>query len=286
MDEKLLVLMQGSPRDPEFSKQEIDGKPFKDFFREKGIKLLEDDVIVSCHGNTELAESIAEGIHNLATFEYQKVVVIAQGGLYFALPSIIAANSPTVPVISVPLAGSIEGLDAFLAPNVPSGTACIGGVGINGYETAANIAKEILSDNLFDHGVHLYHPQDKLVKKLEELGIPIAGDANEDLKYGLVLGSIDIYKNGELRNFDKMGSVGILTPESFNIKDCASRLMEHFEKYTPQHTMWARGAENVAVLAAKILSLRDNNLITALERTAENKSNSYEKRAIGIQNFK
>ena len=77
-------------------------------------------------------------------------VIIAAAGMSAALPGVIAAITP-LPVIGVPIAASLDGIDALLSiaqmpPGIPTAT-----VGINGALNAAVLAVRILS--LSDHGL-------------------------------------------------------------------------------------------------------------------------------------
>lgn len=71
-------------------------------------------------------------------------VIIAAAGMAAALPGVIAAMT-TVPVIGVPIAASLDGVDAMysmiqMPPGIPVAT-----VGINGALNAAVLAVRILS---------------------------------------------------------------------------------------------------------------------------------------------
>lgn len=71
-------------------------------------------------------------------------VIIAAAGMAAALPGVIAAMT-TVPVIGVPIAASLDGVDAMysmiqMPPGIPVAT-----VGINGSLNAAVLAVRILS---------------------------------------------------------------------------------------------------------------------------------------------
>ncbi|MCM1505370.1 MAG: 5-(carboxyamino)imidazole ribonucleotide mutase [Muribaculum sp.] len=71
-------------------------------------------------------------------------VIIAAAGMAAALPGVIAAGT-TLPVIGVPIASSLEGVDALLSivqmpPAIPVAT-----VGINASYNAAVLAAEILA---------------------------------------------------------------------------------------------------------------------------------------------
>ncbi len=71
-------------------------------------------------------------------------VIIAAAGMAAALPGVIAANT-TLPVIGVPIASTLQGVDALLSivqmpPGIPVAT-----VGINGAYNAALLAVEMLA---------------------------------------------------------------------------------------------------------------------------------------------
>lgn len=71
-------------------------------------------------------------------------VIIAAAGMSAALPGVIAAITP-LPVIGVPIAASLDGMDALLSiaqmpPGIPTAT-----VGINGALNAAVLAVRIIS---------------------------------------------------------------------------------------------------------------------------------------------
>ena len=99
-------------------------------------------------------------------------VIIAAAGMAAALPGVIAAMT-TVPVIGVPVAASLSGIDALcsivqMPPGIPVAT-----VGINGALNAAVLAVRILS--LSDSDVAGRYEQycstlaDKVVKADREL---------------------------------------------------------------------------------------------------------------------
>lgn len=71
-------------------------------------------------------------------------VVIAAAGMAAALPGVIAANTP-LPVIGVPIASTLDGIDALLSivqmpPGIPVAT-----VGINAGYNAALLAVQMLA---------------------------------------------------------------------------------------------------------------------------------------------
>ncbi len=99
-------------------------------------------------------------------------VIIAAAGMAAALPGVIAANT-TVPVIGVPIASTLQGVDALLSivqmpPGIPVAT-----VGINGGLNAAILAVEMLalSDDKISEKLALYKASlsGKIVKANAEL---------------------------------------------------------------------------------------------------------------------
>ena len=191
---------------------------------------------------------------------------------------------PTVPVISIPLNGGMYGgLDAFLAPQVPTGTAVIGGVSIRNYDSAFKIAKEILTNEF--EGVYVYNVSDKLKKKLAELEINILGEAKESLKEGLVLGCIrEGYEHiTKLSTFDKMGLIRVFTPNKSENLHEAGYFMRECQSLTK--SLYVRGDENLAFFAAKIMSAYNLKIRDKLYEKQKEKADSYEKREIVLDEF-
>ena len=94
---------------------------------------------LSAHRTPKEVEEFATG----AAYRGIKVI-IAGAGMAAHLAGVVAASTP-VPVIGVPLTGSIEGLDAMLAmiqmpPGIPVAT-----VALNGAMNAGILAVQILS---------------------------------------------------------------------------------------------------------------------------------------------
>ena len=111
----------------------------------KAAQLLDDFEIpfeinaLSAHRTPEKVEEFASG----AAARGIKVI-IAAAGMAAALPGVIAANT-TLPVIGVPIASTLGGMDALLAivqmpPGIPVAT-----VTINGGLNAALLAVEMLA---------------------------------------------------------------------------------------------------------------------------------------------
>ncbi|MCU0370442.1 MAG: 5-(carboxyamino)imidazole ribonucleotide mutase [Bacteroidales bacterium] len=100
-------------------------------------------------------------------------VIIAGAGMAAHLPGVIAAMTP-LPVIGVPIKGSLEGLDSLLAivqmpPGIPVAT-----VAINGARNAGILAAQIIATGdpgLADKMVKFKEDlKDKIIKANEELG--------------------------------------------------------------------------------------------------------------------
>jgi 5-(carboxyamino)imidazole ribonucleotide mutase len=100
-------------------------------------------------------------------------VIIAGAGMAAHLPGVIAAMTP-LPVIGVPIKGSLEGLDSLLAivqmpPGIPVATVAINGARNAGILAAQIIASgdEALAAKLVKFKEEL---KDKIIKANEELG--------------------------------------------------------------------------------------------------------------------
>lgn len=94
---------------------------------------------LSAHRTPAAVEAFATGAK-----ERGIEVIIAAAGMAAALPGVISALTP-LPVIGVPIASTLEGIDALLSivqmpPGIPTAT-----VGINGALNAAVLAVRILS---------------------------------------------------------------------------------------------------------------------------------------------
>ena len=95
---------------------------------------------LSAHRTPDAVESFAKGAQGRGI-----KVIIAGAGMAAALPGVIAAST-TLPVIGVPVKGSVlDGMDAVLSmlqmpPGIPVAT-----VGVNGAQNAAILAVEMLA---------------------------------------------------------------------------------------------------------------------------------------------
>ena len=141
---------------------------------EKAAKLLDDFEIpfemnaLSAHRTPREVEEFASNAEGRGI-----KVIIAAGGMAAALPGVIASMT-TLPVIGVPIASTLDGMDALLAivqmpPGIPVAT-----VGINGGLNAAILAVQTLA--LTDKGI-----AEKLAVYKSGLSQKIV-KANNDLK--------------------------------------------------------------------------------------------------------
>ena len=270
--EKLLVQTRASDKDPAISDQKINGVPFAQFFRDAGIKVLKEELIASCHGNTEYSLMAARQMQALAD-QGHKIVAIESGGLYFARPSLEAVHATTVPIISVPLGG----LEAFLAANLPAGVAAIGGVAPGNYTTAANVAKEILQKNF--EGVYIWGTQSsRLEDAITALKLPVLGRVNASQPRnvdGIVIGEVPPSKYSI---FEKCADLGIYS--STVVPD---NLMRESNEMT--HSLYVRGPENLAYFAAKIVAQSNPEVKQALLDAKESKAKTYKQPNITLEAF-
>lgn len=141
---------------------------------EKAAKLLDDFEIpfemnaLSAHRTPREVEEFASNAEGRGI-----KVIIAAAGMAAALPGVIASMT-TLPVIGVPIASTLDGMDALLAivqmpPGIPVAT-----VGINGGLNAAILAVQALA--LTDKGI-----AEKLAAYKSGLSQKIV-KANNDLK--------------------------------------------------------------------------------------------------------
>ena len=126
---------------------------------------------LSAHRTPDAVEQFAKGAK-----ERGIKVIIAGAGMAAALPGVIAAST-TLPVIGVPIKGSVlDGIDAMLSiiqmpPGIPVAT-----VGVNGAQNAAILAVEImaladeeLANKFADYKSGLSQKIEKANKELAEI---------------------------------------------------------------------------------------------------------------------
>jgi 5-(carboxyamino)imidazole ribonucleotide mutase len=126
---------------------------------------------LSAHRTPDAVEQFAKGAK-----ERGIKVIIAGAGMAAALPGVIAAST-TLPVIGVPIKGSVlDGIDAMFSiiqmpPGIPVAT-----VGVNGAQNAAILAVEImaladeeLAQKFADYKAGLSQKIEKANKELAEV---------------------------------------------------------------------------------------------------------------------
>ncbi|MBW2966693.1 hypothetical protein KY342_06340 [Candidatus Woesearchaeota archaeon] len=270
---KILFLGQGSGKDPGFDDINIDGKHYKEYMKERGTIVLE-KVVESCHGCPDIMTNYSGQMQNHIEIEGGRVVAVLQGGLLFGLPS-IQATQVTYPIISTPL-----DMVAYTAFMVPSGHACIAGTGIDKeagdkYETkqrekALRIAEKMLS--LEDSCVYIAEDDSngKLAKELTALGI--------QSKQGTNLGSLNLYYSEGVE--EKIPGIVIWADSTENLQKGDyfddSEAMHRNKEY--DNAVQVRGIKNLAIYAAKILSLQKPELREKIKKIGEDKRKTYKER--------
>jgi phosphoribosylcarboxyaminoimidazole (NCAIR) mutase len=262
---KILFLGAGSKNDPSF-----ENVPRIKYMERHGITITKPMVIESCHGCPDLMTRYSRQMQDLID-EGNRVVGVLEGGLYFGLPS-IQATEVTFPIISCPL--DFVSYQAFM---VPSGNATIATVGIerklvkDEYKDvqrgkALHVAEKIL--NLEEDTVDVCTEEDStdLAKRLKQFGIGISG------KSKLVLTSSTKPLDVE-GDYVQIWSNPILSASGVDIiKDSEEMLSKAYS------TLQVRSEQDLAIYAAKILSLRRPDIKEKITGMRLEKRKSYEER--------
>ncbi len=140
---------------------------------EKAAKFF-DEMEIPFEINALSAHRTSERVEGFAKAAQQRgiKVIIAAAGMAAHLPGVIASMT-TIPVISVPIDASLDGMDALLAivqmpPGIPVAT-----VGINGSLNAAILALQMIATGDENLQTKLAAYKDSLKSKIEK--------ANEEL---------------------------------------------------------------------------------------------------------
>lgn len=267
---KILFLGKGSEKDPSFEPC-FDRNQMK----QMGIIVI-DEVVESCHGCPDLMGQYSKDLQSLAK-KGHRVVAVVEGGMYFALPS-IQATQTSFPIISCPL--DVVAYQAFI---VPSGHAAIATVGIEekrGKEydsvqrrNAIDIAARILDFEGDSPFGSICSEQDfpALEKQLEVFGIRNSGEGKLYLTYRespaiftQPKNPIQIWANPK-SNLSKAG----LFPY---ISSSDEALM------TTEPILQVHGLNNLAIYAAKILSLTNPEMMEKIEKIGPVKRAGYQAR--------
>jgi len=257
---KILFLGAGSEKDPGF-------EPCYDKaqMKQRGIAVI-DTVIESCHGCPDLMSKYSSQLQSLVD-EGHRVVAVLEGGLYFALPS-IQATQTTFPIISCPL--DIVAYQAFM---VPPGHAAIATVGVEASSGVFQRARAIdLATRILELKSDSVFTDSPLVKEEME-------------KYGI---------NGSMATEGSQGLFLTFDSEPRYLNDLLPIWADKSSEKTAKHidklrnvigscefpTLQVHGAQNLAIYAAKILSLSNPDLRAKIKLIAQKKRDTYKERDI------
>jgi phosphoribosylcarboxyaminoimidazole (NCAIR) mutase len=270
--EKIIFLAAGSDKDPGF-----DGTYDKAALSKKGIKVIDPMVIESCHGCPDLMNDYSRQMQSLVE-KGHKVVGVLQGGRYFALPS-IQATEVTYPIVSCPL-----DLIAYQAFMVPGGHAAIATVGVEGesclgkYRTDMRTRAISFAENIIDlqtDCVRLNAREanlGKLVEELSKFGLKISEESHLVLTYDSLPAHLHTESSPKCLQIWASSNEHPLNWQYLNIAENTIS-----NPYTKAITVQASGATNLAIYAAKILSLDNPTLRDKLLEIRDKKRASYSK---------
>jgi phosphoribosylcarboxyaminoimidazole (NCAIR) mutase len=280
MIEKYLFLGSGSDKDPGFDDVSIEGVPYKEFMKSKGITVI-DKVIESCHGCYDIMDSYSQQMQFLAN-NGARVVAVLQGGLLFGLPS-IQATQTTFPILSHPL-----DLVAYSAFMVPSGHAVIASVGVDDEKKAERakaltLAERIL--NLENPSVNIIANVENIEKIIEKNNLfGIASNIYSSISSDAL--SLVYGKTEEMRKIPKESFV-VRADSDEKLKDWnylkTAEERHHIEDWNKVPSMQVRGLENLAIFAAKIISLQKPELIANIKEIGRKKLITYKQRDLLVE---
>jgi phosphoribosylcarboxyaminoimidazole (NCAIR) mutase len=280
MVEKYLFLGSGSDKDPGFDDVSVEGIPYKEFMKSKGITVI-DKVIESCHGCYDIMNSYSQQMQFLAN-NGARVVAILQGGLLFGLPS-IQATQTTFPIISHPL-----DLVAYSAFMVPSGHAVIASVGVDNEKKeekakALTLAERIL--NLENPSVNILANNENIEKIMEKNNLfGIASNMFSNLSsdaLSLVYGTEEEMKNVPNTSFVVRADSDEKLKDWNYLKTAEER--HHLAGWNNVHAMQVRGLDNLVIFATKILSLQRPELIESIKEIGRKKWQTYKHRDLLVE---
>lgn len=274
MAEKYLFLGSGSEKDPGFNDAFVEGLPYREFMKNRGITVV-DKMIESCHGCYDIMSHYSQQMQQLAD-NGSRVVAILQGGLLFGLPS-IQATQTTFPIISQPL-----DLVAYSAFMVPSGHATIASVGVDAGRTdrekskALSLAERILnleipSVNIFANGEN----DEKLRAKYHQLGGVTLGNPSNDA-LSLVYGTLDEMRKVPQDSFVVRADSDEKVTDWSYLKSAEER--HHLADWNEVPAIQVRGLDNLAMFAAKVISLQKPELREKIKEVGRKKWLTYQRR--------
>lgn len=274
MAEKYLFLGSGSEKDPGFNDVFVDGLPYKEFMKNQGV-IVVDKMIESCHGCYDIMSNYSRQMQQLAD-NGSRVVAVLQGGLLFGLPS-IQATQTTFPIISQPL-----DLVAYSAFMVPSGHAAIASVGVDDGTNrqvikSLTLAERILNLDIPEVAIFASERDiEKLKGKLnllrvESLSYNPLGFSGLGLVYGIdYLGDVPA------------GSFAIRADSDENVKNWqylkTTEERHHQGEYNNVISGQVRGLDNLAMFAAKVISLQRPDVRKKIKEAALKKREDYRER--------
>ncbi|MFH1307658.1 MAG: hypothetical protein ABIH72_02295 [archaeon] len=287
---KILFIGKGSDRDPGFEGLTIEGITYQNWMERKGIFVFEKEIVESCHGCPDLMNQYSEELQKRVDAG-DRVVGIFSGGLYLALSS-LQATQVTFPIISVP-----TDLVAYQAFMVPSGHAVVAGVGVDKggqilnkeYETtqrvkALRLAQRILTLEFEEVCIVGDESNGKLEKKLLDFGIKYRTSSESHLLHL----SYSKYDQKEVYPYV---SCLIRADSDEDMNDWNylrnSEQRNHIYDFgNPINTVpfaQVRGVDNLAIYAAKILSLQRHDLRQKLIDMKVGKRKTYEQRDLSSE---
>ncbi|MBR9704245.1 hypothetical protein GOV12_02445 [Candidatus Pacearchaeota archaeon] len=271
---KILFLGQGSANDPGFEGVEIDGRPYGKYMSERGIQVL-DRVVESCHGCHDLMSEYSEQLQDCIE-NGDRVVGVLEGGLLFGLPS-IQATQTTFPIISVPM--DYVSYTGFM---VPSGHAVVAGVGVDRGDNIQKIKALKLAERVLNLGFPYVNivsdktGERKLFDELKLLGVRDVKRAYRDSEELKIL-----YGDDRINMVPKSG-VLVWADSKVDLNNWKSleeiENHHHLPEYNYIPGAQVKGLKNLAMFAAKIISLQDPSIREKIREVQMKKLASYDKR--------
>jgi len=274
MVEKYLFLGSGSEKDLGFNDVFVEGLPYREFMKNQGITVV-DKMIESCHGCYDIMSHYSQQMQQLVE-NGSRVVAVLQGGLLFGLPS-IQATQTTFPIISQPL-----DLVAYAAFMVPSGHAAIASVGVDVEGTdrekskALNLAERILNLEIPSVNIFISKENDeKLRAKYNQLGgVTFSNHSSDALS--LVYGTLNEMRKVPQDSFAIRADSDEKVTDWSYLKNAEER--HHLPDWNEVLAMQVRELDNLAMFAAKVISLQKPELREKIKEVGRKKRLTYQRR--------
>ena len=279
--QKLLVIGMGSKSDmPLFEGTTLDGKTIDRYFHSKHIRVYHqatpigghspEYMITSIHRTTLDAIGYAGDMKKMVV-ENQKVAAVFAGGLAFALPGVMAAESAVVPVIAVPMDE-----DAFHNTYlIPDGSP-VGNVEVSSLRKGLLMAERILNYDK-SKGVNLIvdgncKSADGVRKYLKDFIGEFKEPADSLPHYDGLTVCLSDRKNA-LWDLDAKVELGIFGLEKNISTETGMNAATHLE-----NSLIVGRPVNLALYAARIVGLSDNNVMKKLLDYRMKEAEKYPKR--------